>query len=95
MKKIPLLLGFGLLLGVTTQTPAAGLQVSQIKLAATADAPELFMRVAYPTTGRRLPVVLFSHGAYSSRELYNAILEEWAARAALWCWLPPTATLCR
>jgi predicted dienelactone hydrolase len=68
------------LLSAATLSQAEGLQVSQIRLAATADAPELGVRVAYPTTGRRLAVVLFSHGAYSSKDLYNGILEYWAAR---------------
>ena len=36
-------------------------------------------RIAYPTRGRNLPVVLFSHGAYSSKDQYNRILDVWAA----------------
>jgi dienelactone hydrolase len=36
-------------------------------------------RIAYPRRGRHLPVVLFSHGAYSSKDEYNLILDDWAA----------------
>ena len=36
-------------------------------------------RIAFPTAGNRLPVVLFSHGAYSSKDEYNLILDFWAA----------------
>jgi dienelactone hydrolase len=36
-------------------------------------------RVVYPKLGRHLPVVLFSHGAYSSKDEYNLILDDWAA----------------
>ena len=36
-------------------------------------------RVAYPTRGRNHPVVLFSHGAYSSKDDYNLLLDAWAA----------------
>ena len=37
------------------------------------------LRVTYPESGTRLPVVLFSHGAYSSKDDYDAILDGWAA----------------
>ena len=44
-----------------------------------ADGRQIPLRIAYPTAGRRLPVVLFSHGAYSSKDDYNALLDAWAA----------------
>lgn len=40
---------------------------------------DLLLRVAYPVAGRALPVVLFSHGAYSSREYYAPLTDPWAA----------------
>ncbi len=40
---------------------------------------DLPLRVFYPQSGRPLPVVLFSHGAYSSGEHYDAVLRAWAA----------------
>jgi dienelactone hydrolase len=42
-------------------------------------ARELPLRVLHPQSGRRLPIVLFSHGAYSSGEDYDALLRAWAA----------------
>ncbi|MFM8518039.1 MAG: alpha/beta hydrolase family protein [Nevskiaceae bacterium] len=36
------------------------------------------LRIAAPATGRRLPVVLFSHGAYASKDDYSPILDHWA-----------------
>jgi dienelactone hydrolase len=42
-------------------------------------ARELPLRVFHPRRGRRLPVVLFSHGAYSSGEDYDPLLRAWAA----------------
>lgn len=38
------------------------------------------VRVAAPRTGKRLPVVVFSHGAYSSKDDYSPILDHWAAK---------------
>jgi dienelactone hydrolase len=37
------------------------------------------LRVWIPSDGRQLPVVLFSHGAYSSGEDYDPLLQAWAA----------------
>ncbi len=51
-----------------------------VSIADPGDGRELPLRVVYPTTGRSLPVVLFSHGAFSSGEDYDPILEAWAAR---------------
>jgi predicted dienelactone hydrolase len=36
------------------------------------------LRISAPATGRGLPVVLFSHGAYSSKDDYSSILDHWA-----------------
>jgi predicted dienelactone hydrolase len=36
------------------------------------------LRVSAPATGRRLPVVVFSHGAYASKDDYSPILDHWA-----------------
>jgi dienelactone hydrolase len=41
---------------------------------------ELPLRVFHPRSGRRLPVVLFSHGAYSSGQDYDPLLRVWAAQ---------------
>lgn len=35
-------------------------------------------RVAFPRHGRRLAIVLFSHGAFSSKDEYDLILDAWA-----------------
>jgi dienelactone hydrolase len=45
-----------------------------------ADGRELLLRIAYPAGGQQLPIVLFSHGAYSSKDLYDPIVDAWAAR---------------
>lgn len=41
------------------------------------------VRITWPKEGRRLPVVVFSHGAFSSREWYLAITDRWAAAGYL------------
>lgn len=40
---------------------------------------EVPLRVFHPRSGRRLPVVLFSHGAYSSGQDYDVLLRAWSA----------------
>lgn len=42
------------------------------------DGRSLPLRVWMPSGGRKLPVVLFSHGAYSSGEDYDPLLRAWA-----------------
>lgn len=42
-------------------------------------AKPLHVRVSFPREEGRYPVVLFSHGAYSSKDLYNPILDHWAS----------------
>lgn len=44
------------------------------------DKRELGYRLVWPRGGSRLPLVVFSHGAYSSGDDYNPILDAWAAR---------------
>jgi predicted dienelactone hydrolase len=43
------------------------------------DAPPLPLRLSWPRRAGRLPVILFSHGAYSSNKEYDAILDRWAS----------------
>jgi dienelactone hydrolase len=50
-----------------------------IELADTARNKALPVRVTFPAKGLRLPVILFSHGAYSSKDLYGPIADAWAA----------------
>ena len=38
----------------------------------------LQVRVSFPKEPGRYPVILFSHGAYSSKDLYSPILDHWA-----------------
>jgi dienelactone hydrolase len=45
-----------------------------------ADGREVPLRIVYPASGSRLPVVLFSHGAFSSGRDYDPLLDAWAAR---------------
>ncbi len=52
---------------------------SSVELAVAAENRRIPLRVGYPRSGRSLPVVLFSHGAYSSKDDYNPILDAWAA----------------
>jgi dienelactone hydrolase len=56
----------------------AKVQVSQLELRDATDR-RVPIRVAYPDRGRDLPIVLFSHGAYSSKDDYAVLLDEWAA----------------
>ena len=60
-----------------TQDPAR-VEVQQLELRDAAER-RVPIRVAYPDRGTRLPVVLFSHGAYSSKDDYAPILDAWAA----------------
>jgi dienelactone hydrolase len=53
--------------------------VRDIDLGTAEPARTLPVRVILPKAGRQLPLVLFSHGAYSSGRLYDPILRHWAA----------------
>lgn len=44
---------------------------------------EFALRVAYPATGRRLPVILFSHGQGYTRDDYTDLTDYWAAQGFL------------
>jgi dienelactone hydrolase len=57
----------------------ARVEVQQLELHTAADR-RVPIRVAYPDRGRGLPIVLFSHGAYSSKDDYAPILDAWAER---------------
>lgn len=64
----------------TACTTAAEPRVAIVDIRLRVDAArELPLRVFHPQHGRRLPVVLFSHGAYSSGEDYDPLLRAWAA----------------
>lgn len=56
----------------------AAVEVRQLDLRDPSDR-RVPIRVAYPDRGRALPLVLFSHGAYSSKDDYGPILDAWAA----------------
>lgn len=53
-------------------------RVQQLELRDAADR-RVPVRIAYPASGTALPVVLFSHGAYSSKDDYAPLLDHWAA----------------
>ncbi len=50
------------------------------RLADPSDGREMPLRVVFPTSGDRLPLILFSHGAFSSGRDYDPLLDAWAAR---------------
>jgi dienelactone hydrolase len=56
----------------------ARVEVQQLELRDAADR-RVPVRVAYPDRGTQLPIVLFSHGAYSSKDDYAPLLDAWAA----------------
>ena len=51
--------------------------IEQQGMLTVADREQPYALIA-PTSGERLPIVLFSHGAYSSKDLYLDILRPWA-----------------
>lgn len=61
----------------TTSTPPV--HVTEFSLPRAAGQPDMPVRIAAPERGRRLPVIVFSHGAYSSKDDYAPILDDWAA----------------
>lgn len=64
---------------VANDAKPTGVLVSDIDLATADPARALPVRAFLPPAGRHLPLVLFSHGAYSSGRLYDPILRHWAA----------------
>lgn len=76
--------GFALLMlaaltGCVTTRPVATL-TRDVQIAVPGGSRELPLHIVYPERGRGLPIVLFSHGAYSSGDAYDALLRSWAAR---------------
>ena len=63
----------------TTTRPAITM-TRDVQITVPGESRTLPLHVVYPERGRRLPVVLFSHGAYSSGDAYDALLRSWAAR---------------
>jgi dienelactone hydrolase len=53
--------------------------VNPVVLAGAAGGKDLLLRVTAPRDGRRLPIVLFSHGAQYSKDDYLPLAEFWAA----------------
>jgi len=62
----------------TTRAPSP--LVRDVSLAVPGEDRSLPVHVVYPARGRNLPLVLFSHGAYSSGDAYDALLRSWAER---------------
>lgn len=60
--------------------PGPVVSVSPVVLPAPGRGEDLQVRVSAPTTGRDLPIVLFSHGFGSSFRAYGPLVEHWAAR---------------
>ncbi len=58
---------------------AASIESVSLELRDAARGKSLPVRVTFPRAGARLPLVLFSHGAYSSKDLYAPIANAWAA----------------
>lgn len=54
------------------------LQRERVRLRVEDGQRELLVHVRAPSRGERLPIVLFSHGAYSSGDAYDDILDHWA-----------------
>jgi dienelactone hydrolase len=68
--------------GSAPREPGAGSSGSAVlrtSLAVPAESREIPVRIGYPVRGKDLRVVLFSHGAFSSRDDYDPILDPWAA----------------
>lgn len=47
---------------------------------ANADSPEMTVRIIFPDGDGPFPLVLFSHGTFSSSDAYDAVLKVWAGR---------------
>jgi dienelactone hydrolase len=65
--------------GLANDAAPTDVTVRDIDLATQDPARALPVRLFMPPAGRRLPLVLFSHGAYASGRLYDRILRHWAA----------------
>ncbi|WP_373233024.1 alpha/beta hydrolase family protein [Cohnella sp.] len=60
--------------------PSPVVSVKPIVLSAPGRGENLQVRVSAPTTGRNLPIIVFSHGSGSSLEGYGPLVDFWAAR---------------
>lgn len=61
------------------ETSAPVVTVNPVVLKGAAGGKDLLLRVTAPRDGRRLPIVLFSHGAQYSKDDYLPLTEFWAA----------------
>lgn len=62
---------------ITAPTPIVS--VKPVVLSAPGRGEDLQVRVSAPTTGRNLPIIVFSHGSGSSLEGYGPLVDFWAA----------------
>ncbi|MDR9854706.1 alpha/beta fold hydrolase [Paenibacillus sp. VCA1] len=60
-------------------TPSPIVSVKPIVLSAPGRGEDLQVKVSAPTTGRNLPIIVFSHGSGSSLEGYGPLVDYWAA----------------
>ncbi len=65
--------------GLANAAATEDVMVRDIEVATADPARSLPVRTFLPRLGRQLPLVVFSHGAYSSGRLYDPILRHWAA----------------
>lgn len=59
--------------------PSPVVSVKPIVLPAPGRGENLQVKVSAPTTGRNLPIIVFSHGSGSSLEGYGPLVDFWAA----------------
>jgi dienelactone hydrolase len=59
--------------------PSPVVSVKPVVLSAPGRGEDLRVRVSAPTTGRNLPIIVFSHGSGSSLEGYGPLVDFWAA----------------
>lgn len=64
---------------VAAEAAPAGITITETSLARAGVDAALPVRIAAPARGRGLPIVVFSHGAYSSKDDYAPLLDHWAA----------------
>jgi dienelactone hydrolase len=66
--------------GAARAAPAPGVvEANPVVLAAPGRGLDLSLRITFPSRGRNLPVVLFSHGAAFSKDDYAPLPDFWAA----------------
>lgn len=75
----PLLATLMALAVVAADAAPAGITIVETSLARTGADAALPVRIAAPSRGTGLPVVVFSPGAYSSKDDYTPLLDHWAA----------------